>query len=97
MDTDKIEVFRATRSFVTLHKFILEILKEMKLEHDSNIEKVGESLIEMEMFISEKYGIDIDLAHLGKHFEFLTESKFAFLRNKVLDFSNDLIRSLSKK
>jgi hypothetical protein len=95
MNTDKIDIFRAKREFVALHRFVLNLVQELRLEHDANIEKVGESLVDMEEFISTKYGIDVDLGHLTRHFTFLDDSKFAFIRNKILDFSNNCQRSLN--
>jgi len=96
MDNASVELFRARRSLIALQKFILEILTDLRQEHDRQIERVGESLIEMEQFLEEKKNIEIELTHLTKHFEFFGENQYNSARKKILDYAGDLTRSLSQ-
>ena len=49
------KLFRQSRRLVSMFKFALEILQEIKTEHDEMVEKLGESLGDMEDFIEKKY------------------------------------------
>ena len=94
MDTQQISLFRAQRSLVALHKFVLGLIEDLRAEHDENINKVGTSLVEFEETIERKYGVELDLAHLTKHFSFFDEEKYIRYRKKILDFSNQIQREL---
>lgn len=76
-----------------MFKFALEVLQDIKLEHDEMVEKLGESLGDMEDFI-EKQGVKIELCHLVNYSSFLTEEKLNFYRKKILDHGNKLKREL---
>ena len=94
MDEEQIQLFRAIRSLNALKIFALTILEDLCAEHNAQIERVGESLSDMEFHIYEKTKQDFDLAHLTKHFAFLDDKKYASLRKKLFDYAGNLERSL---
>lgn len=94
MDTEQIALFRANRALTLLAKQILEILEDFKSEHDLRLNQAAESLIDMEEFLYSKHSVEIDLGHLGKHFEFLNDARFQTARKKILDYANTLKREM---
>lgn len=80
----------ANKKLLSLSKFFLGLLEDLRADHDEKIEKGGESLIEIEETLSEKYKIEMDLGHLAKHFEFFTEKNYLSTRKKITDFAENL-------
>lgn len=91
---DLIARFRGEQRISSMMKYSLDVLSDIRDQQSIQIDKLGESLIDMESFLNEKYGIEIDLAHLAKHAEFLDESQFNLLRKKILDCGGTLRREL---
>jgi hypothetical protein len=77
-------------------KCALEQLGDIKIEHDTSMEKLFDSLSDIEEHLKAK-GIDIELCHLMNHANFLTEERVAFYRNKILDWGNNLKRELDNE
>lgn len=96
MQNEQINLFRAVRSLMALSKLTLEVVSEIRAAHDENLDKIGESLIEMEDFLKDKYNIDIELCHLAKHSEYLSEERYNKIRKVILDRANELKRDLEK-
>lgn len=86
-------LFRQSRRLVSMFKYALEIMQDIKTEHDEMVEKLGESLADMEDFI-EKQGVKVELCHLTNYSNFLTEEKMNFFRKKILDRGNNLKREI---
>lgn len=86
--------FQAIRRLVTCMKYNIGILEEIRSEHDCALDKVTESLADIEFFLKDKYNIDVELQHLIKHMEFLDEERFNYWRKKILDQGNALKREL---
>lgn len=87
------ELFRQTRRIVSMWNFALEQIQDIKTEHDNSIEKLLESLSDMEAFLEER-GISVELCHLVNHATFLDENRMKFYRKKILDHGNNLKREL---
>ncbi len=96
MENEQINLFRAKRAIVSLHKFCLDLLADLCKEHDDRINKCGDSLLDMEEFIQTSHGIDVDIAHLTKHFSFFDEERLKLIRKKILNHSEALQRELSE-
>lgn len=84
--------FEQQRSVRAMFKFALDIIQEIKAEHDDNVTKFYSSVITLQNFIKSKYNIDIELEHLINHIDYLDDEKMARTRKKILDFGNNLIR-----
>ena len=86
--------FRAEKRISRMTAFGLTVLNELKLEQDNQLAKLGESLLEIEEFLNQRYKIDIDLGHLAKHGEFLDDAKMKAIRKRFLDYGGELQREL---
>lgn len=86
--------FRAEKRISRMMAFGLGVLNELKVEQENQLTKLGDSLLEIEEFLSEKYSIDIDLGHLAKHGEFLDDAKMKAIRKRFLDYGGELQREL---
>lgn len=87
-------IFAGIRGIVLTFKHDLDVIAEIKKEHDSSIKKLCDSLEEYEVFLKEKYGIDIELCHLSKHADFLDDEKMSIIRKRILDYGNSLRREV---
>jgi hypothetical protein len=96
LEDKDIYVFNGTRRIKLLFKFCLDMLTEIKKEHDTNLEKLVNSLSDFEDFLLDKEKIKIELAHLANHSDYLDDSKMAILRKRVLDYGNALIREMEE-
>lgn len=95
MDDDRdIYVYGGIRRIVLAFKHNLEILAEIKREHDTSLEKLSQSLCDYEIFLKDKYGIDVELNHLLNHADYLDEQKIAIYRKRILDYGNTLKREM---
>lgn len=92
----EVNKFQALRRLVSCFKNGLSVLEEIRDEHDSCIEKLLESFVDIELFIKEKYSVDVDLQHLIKHAEFFDEERFQYWRKKILDHGNSLKREIEE-
>lgn len=86
--------FQAIRRLIVCFKHSIGILEEVRADHDSAIDKVSESLADIEVFLKDRYNVDIELQHLIKHMEFFDEERFQYWRKKILDHGNALKREL---
>lgn len=95
MDDDRdIYVYGGIRRIILTFKHDLEILAEIKKEHDISLEKLSQSLCDYEVFLKEKYHIDIELNHLLNHADYLDEQKVLMYRKRILDYGNALKREM---
>lgn len=90
------EKFRQKRRIISLWNFCLGMLSDIHQDHDSMVEKLGQSLGDLEDFTSQK-GIDLEFCHLANYANFLDENKMKAYRKKILDHGNDLIRELENE
>ncbi len=90
------EKFRQRRRITSFWNFMLGFLEDIKFDHDSMVERLGQSLGDMEVFAEEK-GIPIELCHLANNANFIDELRFKAWRKKILDRGNDLIRELESE
>jgi hypothetical protein len=86
--------FSAIRRLILMFKYSLNILEDLKKEHDLNLENIQKSLIDHEVFLKEKYNIDVELLHLANHVDFLNETKMNTIRKQILDYGNNLRREM---
>jgi len=91
---DDVARFRAESRITALMKNALDQIGEIYLQGQNQIEKLGNSLCEMEEFLFEKYGIEIDLAHLAKHAEFLDDNTHDLYRKRIFDYCANLKKEL---
>ena len=91
---DLIARFRGEQRISSMMKYSLDILNDIREQQSIQVNKLGESLLDIESFLNERYDIDIDIAHLTKHAEFLDEFQFAIIRKKILDYGGVLRREL---
>ncbi len=59
MEKEQINLFRAQRALVIFSKRMLQILEELRAEHNCRFEESCQSLIDMEEFLSEKHNVEI--------------------------------------
>ncbi len=74
----------------------LDIIAEIKTEHDIAIDQVGQALSELEDFIEEQ-GMKVNLTHLINLFDFLNDEKIKIYRKRILDHGNNLKRELDQE
>lgn len=86
--------FRAEKRIDKMMILGLNVLQELRNQQENQIQKLGDSLMEIEEFLHEKYGVDIDLGHLVKHAEILDESQAKTYRKRFLDYGGELRREL---
>jgi len=86
--------FRAEKRISRMAAFGITAVTELRLEQENQIAKLGDSLLDIEEFLKEKHGIEIDLAHLAKHAEFLDDAKLKAIRKRFLDYNGELQREL---
>lgn len=86
--------FRAERRITEMVKYCLGILEDARVQQEIQVEKLGESLAEHEMFVFEKSGVDVELAHLVKHAESLGDTQYQIYRKRILDYGGELRRGL---
>lgn len=89
-----VQRFRAEKRIDNMMVFGLNVLREIKDAQDSQMEKLSDSLEEIEAFLLEKHGIQIDLAHLAKHAEYLDETQAKSIRKRFLDYGGMMRREL---
>lgn len=95
MDEDReLIVFSSVRKVILTFKNDLEIISEIKKEHDISLSKLYSSLEDFEVFLKNKYNIDLELTHLANHAEFLDDAKMGIIRKRVLDFGNSMRREI---
>ena len=90
------EKFRQRRRIISLWNFALSLISDIQQDHDAMVEKLGQSLGDLEDFAADK-GIELELCHLANYANFLDENKMKSLRKKILDHGNDLIRELESE
>ena len=86
--------FRAERRITEMVKYCLGILEDARVQQEIQVEKLGDSLSEHEMFVFEKSGVDVELAHLAKHAESLGDAQYQLYRKKLLDYGGEMRRGL---
>lgn len=89
--------FGAIRRLRLLFKFMLEMLAEIKAEHEISVKKLNLTLVDIERFVKEKHGIDIQLNQMVRHADFLDEEKAKLYRKRILDYGNALVRELDEE
>ena len=85
IDEDLIARYRGERRIVEMMKFSLDQLNEIYVLQKNQLEKLAESLIDMERFVYNHFGEDLDLEHLAKHGEFLDEKLLEMYRKRMFD------------
>lgn len=86
--------FRAEQRISRMVKFALDCLEEIRVLQQNQIEKLGESLSDLEETVFSETGKSIDFCHLAKHAEFLDETQQKLYRKKLLDYCGELRREL---
>lgn len=89
--------FGAIRRVKLLFKFMLEMLAEIKTEHEISVKKLDCTLQDIEKFIKEKHGVDVPLRQLVRHSDFLDEDKSKLYRKRILDYGNALVREIEEE
>ena len=89
-------LFRQTRRVVSMWKFALEQIQDIKTEHDNAMEKLLESLSDLELYAKDK-GIDLELCHLINSTDYLDAKRVEFYRKKILDHGNALKREIENE
>lgn len=79
-----------------MFKFALEKLQDVKIEHDSAMERLISCLEDMESYAKER-GIDLELCHLANFASFLDDKRVEFYRKKILDHGNSLKREIDNE
>lgn len=83
VENDMITRFRGERRITEMLKFGLDQIGEIYTLQSKQLEKLGDSLCDIEEFLFSKHGIEIDLAHLAKHGEFLDENQLMIYRDRM--------------
>ena len=86
--------FRAERRITEMVKYCLSILEDARVQQEIQVEKLGESLSDYELFVFEKSGVDVELAHLAKHAESLGDVQYNLYRKKLLNYGGEMRRGL---
>lgn len=97
IDDREVLVFAGVRKIILVFKHDLEVIAEIKKEHDISLTKLYNSLEDMECFLKEKQGVDVELTHLANHAEFLDDEKMGIIRKRVLDFGNTMKREMENE
>lgn len=97
MDCSEILRFGAIRRIILMFKYALNLFEDIKAEHDQNLDNIKKSLIDYEIFIKEKYNIDVELQHLANHVDYLNDYKFNSIRKQILDYGNNLKREMEQE
>ncbi len=92
----EILVFAGVRKIVLVFKHDLDVISEIKKEHDISLSKLYNSLEDIEVFLKDRHGIEIELTHLTNHAEFLDDEKMSIIRKRVLDYGNTLKREMEQ-
>ncbi len=96
MEDRDVLVFAGVRKIILVFKHDLDIITEIKKEHDISLSKLYNSLEDMEVFLKEKHGIEMELTHLTNHAEFLDDEKMGIIRKRVLDYGNTMKREMEQ-
>ncbi len=96
-DFKEILAFASIRKIILTFKHDLNVLSEIKREHDASLNKLHASLEDFEVFLREKHGVDIELTHLVNHAEFLDDDRMAMIRKRILDFGNTMKREMEEE
>lgn len=96
MEKEQIKSFVARRALIVFSKHMLKMLEDLRAEHDTRFEEAGQSLVDMEEFLSEKHNVQINLIHLANHMQFFDDDRFQRMRKSILDISNNLQREISQ-
>lgn len=59
IDDREVLVFAGVRKIILVFKHDLEVIAEIKKEHDISLTKLYNSLEDMECFLKEKQGVDV--------------------------------------
>lgn len=86
--------FTAVRAVKLLFKSFLEILDEIRVENDSKIENLNQTLFELEAFLKKEHGVSISLTSYVKYTNVLDEHKVKQIRKRILDYGNSLLREI---
>lgn len=86
--------FTAVRAVKLLFKNFLEILDELRVENDSKVKELEDTLEELEIFLKKEHGISVCLKTYVKYVNMLDESKVKQLRKRILDYGNSLLREI---
>ncbi len=86
--------FRAEKRVDKMMILGLNVLQELRNSQENQVQKLGESLMEIEEFLFNKYGVEIDLGHLVKHVEILDEHQAKAYRKRFLDYGGELRREI---
>ncbi len=95
-DDKEIAVFGGVRKITLMFKHSLDMLAEIKKEHDNSVSKLRESLEDIEMLLEEK-GFSVQLSHLANHADYLDENKMGIYRKRTLDYGNALRREMEQE
>lgn len=90
-------VFNSIRRIISMFKYCLDKMQDIKYEHDTAVSKLTSSLSEIELFLKDKYNISIELRHLAKHADYLDDERMSKYRKEILDFGNNLKREMEKE
>ncbi len=76
-----------------MFKYALELLEQIKFEHDKSIKKLEDSLIDIEEVLKER-NVETNLSHLSNHADWLDDETVAFYRKKILDHAGNIRREI---
>lgn len=88
--------FRQLRRITSMWKCALEQISDVKAEHDAMVERLHNSLSDMEEFLREK-GVEVELCHLVNYADFLDDKRVSHYRKKILDWGNSLKREVESE
>ena len=94
LNENEIVKFSTLRGITLMFKNNLDVISELKAEHDKNVENLKRSLSDIEEFIKNRYNINISLLHLANHIDYLDSEKMQRIRKNILDYGNSIKREI---
>ncbi len=89
--------FRDIRRLTSMFKFALDQIQDIRTEHDTARDTLFNSLLDLEKWLEEKHGVQIELCHLINGADFLTDERVKFYRKKILDHGGELKREIENE
>ena len=90
------ERFRQRRRITSFWNFMLVFLDEIKFDHDAMVERLGQSLGDLEVFLEDNK-TPLELCHLTNNANFIDDLRLRAWRKRIIDRGNDLIRELDNE
>lgn len=80
------------RSTTDLYKYFLEVLEEIKIDHESGIDRLRKALVFTQNRVKKKHDLELIIEPIALQARFFDEKYYNILRKRILDKGNETIR-----